>query len=189
MFSRVQMIVLAAAALTLTVCQANADTYTNFDLSGVFTDPFHDNWSLTGNITIDGTTDVITGASLKLVGESWTKIISQGSSGGYYDVSIQTPIFNAGCSSSSITSNCFDTLVLGLAAAPSTLIAAGAGSIMSGYADLRDAGFVISLEAGTGSLIDPPSPTPLPAALPLFASGLGALSLLRWRRKRCAQVR
>jgi hypothetical protein len=29
-----------------------------------------------------------------------------------------------------------------------------------------------------------PNPTPLPAALPLFAGGLGALSLLGWRRKR-----
>ena len=30
--------------------------------------------------------------------------------------------------------------------------------------------------------------TPLPAALPLFASGLGALSLFGWRRKRKAQA-
>jgi hypothetical protein len=30
----------------------------------------------------------------------------------------------------------------------------------------------------------PPAATPLPAALPLFATGLGALSLLGWRRKR-----
>jgi hypothetical protein len=28
------------------------------------------------------------------------------------------------------------------------------------------------------------SATPLPAALPLFATGLGALGLLGWRRKR-----
>jgi hypothetical protein len=30
----------------------------------------------------------------------------------------------------------------------------------------------------------PPTPTPLPPALPLFAAGLGALGLLGWRRKR-----
>jgi hypothetical protein len=32
------------------------------------------------------------------------------------------------------------------------------------------------------------SDTPLPAALPLFATGLGALGLLGWRRKRKAQA-
>jgi hypothetical protein len=30
--------------------------------------------------------------------------------------------------------------------------------------------------------------TPLPAALPLFGTGLGALGLLGWRRKRKAQA-
>ena len=34
----------------------------------------------------------------------------------------------------------------------------------------------------------PPSPTPLPAALPLFATGLGALGLFGWRRKRKTQA-
>ena len=32
------------------------------------------------------------------------------------------------------------------------------------------------------------SATPLPAALPLFATGLGALGLLGWRRKRKASA-
>jgi hypothetical protein len=32
------------------------------------------------------------------------------------------------------------------------------------------------------------SPTPLPAALPLFATGLGAIGLFGWRRKRRAQT-
>ena len=35
------------------------------------------------------------------------------------------------------------------------------------------------------TIVDP-NPTPLPAALPLFATGLGALGLLGWRRKRKA---
>ena len=37
-------------------------------------------------------------------------------------------------------------------------------------------------KAATGEI----APTPLPAALPLFAGGLGAMGLLGWRRKRKA---
>jgi hypothetical protein len=39
--------------------------------------------------------------------------------------------------------------------------------------------------SGTGLTF---TPVPLPAALPLFATGLGALGLLGWRRKRKAQA-
>ena len=35
-----------------------------------------------------------------------------------------------------------------------------------------------------GFLLTPNAETPLPAALPLFATGLGALGLFGWRRKR-----
>lgn len=38
--------------------------------------------------------------------------------------------------------------------------------------------------AGRGISPTSPSGVPLPAALPLFASGLGAMGLLAWRRKR-----
>jgi hypothetical protein len=38
-----------------------------------------------------------------------------------------------------------------------------------------------------GLVTDFLTPTPLPAALPLFAGGLGALGLLGWRRKRAAR--
>jgi hypothetical protein len=40
----------------------------------------------------------------------------------------------------------------------------------------------------TYDVIDTPNATPLPGALPLFASGLGALGLIHWRRRRRTQV-
>jgi hypothetical protein len=42
----------------------------------------------------------------------------------------------------------------------------------------------IYLDEVSVELVSPGGATPLPAALPLFASGLGALGLLDWRRKR-----
>ena len=45
-------------------------------------------------------------------------------------------------------------------------------------------GYTLYISDGIGNA--PASATPLPAALPLFASGLGALGLLGWRRKRKA---
>ena len=47
----------------------------------------------------------------------------------------------------------------------------------------RDANFAV-LGIGDGSATVSDSTTPLPAALPLFATGLGAFGLLGWRRKR-----
>jgi hypothetical protein len=40
----------------------------------------------------------------------------------------------------------------------------------------------------SGGSVNGPSVVPLPAALPLFATGLGALGLLGWRRKRKAAI-
>jgi hypothetical protein len=52
------------------------------------------------------------------------------------------------------------------------------------FVDLADpTGFSITLSDGIGNA----TATPLPAALPLFATGLGALALLGWRRKRVAR--
>ena len=55
-------------------------------------------------------------------------------------------------------------------------------------------GGVIPNAGGSGFIASPyemrvlASTVPLPAALPLFASGLGAMGLLGWRRKRKAQA-
>jgi hypothetical protein len=50
-------------------------------------------------------------------------------------------------------------------------------------------GFYVNGDDNTiGLLANPASTTPLPAALPLFATGIGGLGLLGWRRKRKAQA-
>ncbi len=54
-----------------------------------------------------------------------------------------------------------------------------ADSVFSLYNDGTDTGISTDLATFT-----PVSTTPLPAALPLFATGLGGLRLLGWRRKR-----
>jgi len=56
------------------------------------------------------------------------------------------------------------------------------GGVIGG--DCPEVDFQYTLTSGSISLV-----TPLPAALPLFATGLGALGLLGWRRKKKAAVR
>ncbi len=53
---------------------------------------------------------------------------------------------------------------------------------------LSAAGQLIEANYEIGLIDADISPTPLPAALPLFASGFAGLSLLGWRRKRKAQI-
>jgi hypothetical protein len=42
--------------------------------------------------------------------------------------------------------------------------------------------------SGTAIAAPPPPEIPAPAALPLFATGIGGLGMLGWRRKRRAQA-
>jgi len=52
----------------------------------------------------------------------------------------------------------------------------------------QNAGPGTQINASFNNSTTPPNPIPLPAALPLFATGLGGLGLLSWRRKRKAQA-
>ena len=54
----------------------------------------------------------------------------------------------------------------------------------NGYPDIIVAPQFISFDLPDGLTLSSMPPTPLPATLPLFATGLGALGLLGWRRKR-----
>jgi hypothetical protein len=74
-----------------------------------------------------------------------------------------------------------------LPTSPDSVIGGGLGGFVSNCA----IGAICSNEFPvSGSFVSavPLSAVPLPAALPLFASGLGALGLLGWRRKRKAQA-
>jgi hypothetical protein len=172
---------LAAMCVTVMIVgQANASTYVPLNVSGMFTDPFRDTFALTGTFDVNSTSGLVADASFRLAGEPWTNIVSQGSTGPFYDLAIQTPILNAGCSVSNKGPGCQDVLNLVLSASPSMLLVNQGGTIVGGFADLRDSGFTITLANGTVSA------TPLPGAAFLFATGLFTLGLLGWHRKRKA---
>src|SRR6185437_7006205 len=62
----------------------------------------------------------------------------------------------------------------------------GGGAGIHPDADFDDAIFRVAVTCGPDGQECAPFRTPLPAALPLFASGLGGLGFLGWRRKRKA---
>ena len=132
-----------------------------------------------GSMTVSG--DSVT--SVQLMGNWHT--IAQGSD----YVVLEAVRFNAGTSADPVTGacighsagGCHDGMRLNFSSSFATLMANG-GTI-SGWASLYDAGFSIEI---TGMI--PPQAVPLPAGLPLFVTGLGALGLLGWRRKRKAQA-
>jgi hypothetical protein len=53
---------------------------------------------------------------------------------------------------------------------------------------INDSGLMLAVDGPGTFCCGPEASAPLPAALPLFATGLGALGLLGWRRKRKAQA-
>lgn len=67
---------------------------------------------------------------------------------------------------------------------------AAANFTFSGIIDISNSNYWITDATGHAVVIPftatPPAATPIPAALPLFATGLGAMGLLGWRRKRKA---
>jgi hypothetical protein len=63
-------------------------------------------------------------------------------------------------------------------------VVGGSGQIAGFFFSQHCFSFACLVTDATLSLSVAPSETPLPAALPLFATGLGALGLLGWRRKR-----
>jgi hypothetical protein len=167
--SRLKYLV-TACVLALTVGTANAATYV---VTGVTGDP------QIGEIlegTVDVTNGAFTSANFQItnfpVAANFTSIVSQGA---YSNVDewLITVVDPALPYSMDLY---LQTPEIG------TLTGYNGGPIVAAALFNANQGFHLGPEALTlqGSL----TPTPLPAALPLFASGLGASGLLGWRRKR-----
>jgi hypothetical protein len=104
-----------------------------------------------------------------------------------------------GTSSVTFTVNAGSVPFLFRAVTPGNLVANNGGPIATGlqiaFARVSETVFYAFFDDGGAGpdkdfddmvvrITDPPIATPLPATLPLFATGLGALGLLGWRRKR-----
>ena len=179
-------LVVAIAVLGFAV-PASADTVANFTLDGV---TFDDGGTATGGFTLDLTTGALSNISITTSADGIFGVTYTGGSG---------PFGSTGFTNSpaSFEFAYFDVLyqsnlVIDLASAltPSDLMSPNTFSISSG----SEAAFFFectgpffycaSRTITSGSLDEAPATTPLPAALPLFAGGLGALALFGKRRKR-----
>jgi hypothetical protein len=78
-----------------------------------------------------------------------------------------------------VISSSYQTYALLQVEYPSSAFVNPSAGYLISYLPQQRVGNFLVLDVGT---------TPLPATLPLFASGLGALGLLGWRRKRKAQA-
>jgi len=168
--------------------------------------------TVTGSIQTDGTlgplaTTNITGYSLNLVEGLLSATLNPGNSSfdgsGFTDVSPGSPNLTATATQLFYNFGLVYDAAFYLNANNNTIFclhdAAGACSVSSAAADADGGAPAMILGLGNGSFTFTPESgdvciagecgtTPLPAALPLFATGLGGLGLLGWRRRRKVQA-
>ena len=167
-----------AIILALTGNQAKANSV-SFSADGFWSDQFHDVIPLVASITVDTNSGLVSNASFKLNSpafgfETFTNIVSQGPN-------LHAPYFDLALQSAPVNSKA-DSLFITLSKNPSMAAADLSWMIVSGTANLIDGFCCVNLMSGT--TLSAVSAVPLPAAFPLFASGLGAIGLLLLRRNR-----
>jgi hypothetical protein len=164
---------IAAAGLALgmaaagTPAQAVAVTW---DLSGV---TFNDGGTASGSFVFDATADAY---------DSWNITTTGGSqvTTGFDYTNLNSSILNGSTTGLFIgTAGLVNELDLGFSG---VLTNAGGTFTLSGF-EHQLSGFQ-SRSIDGGSITTEIAATPLPAALPLFAGGLGVMGLLGWRRNR-----
>ena len=183
----------AACALALTVTAASAST---FDVSGnlINSNAPPATLALGGSLAIDVSTGSVISADITLTGYPDFTVLFNVSSLTSADplpgFSAGDVLLSFGPTGSSHGIPSIQSYQITLVFPTLSPIGYGGGSVFA----------VMTVDANNGALLAecsigpdpacaalslaPVSPTPLPAALPLFATGLGALGLLGWRRKR-----
>lgn len=165
--------VVAACVLALTARSANADTFQitgtlNLDLGFSVFRLIPE--TFTGQLTIDPITETFSNISVNIDGGTFT------SSVGSFLISTYTVAFaNPNCTG---IYHCHDWVYLEFSDTPSMMLVNHGGYITDGSGFMADAGNGATLLNFSGII---GTPTPLPPALPLFATGLGVLGLFGWR--------
>ena len=167
---------ITAIFLAFSVGVARADTFTTFDVMGSFASPAT---SLTGTLTVDATLATVTAADLVV-----------GTIPDHFNIVISTTALAAPNSYQvEVNNDVPDQLSIDLDNLSLTTGGAiTAGSVFPTCPPATPECIIIGFGELAGSLTGAIAPevaeTPLPAALPLFATGLGAMGLFGWRRKR-----
>jgi hypothetical protein len=170
----------AAAILIGFVVPASADTIANFTLDGV---TFNDGGTATGGFTLDLTTSTLSNVNITTSQDSVLGLGTTYSSGTFSNFPDATFVFSNGFFLQ------FEELTIVVSElTPGDL--SGSNSFTIATASSYEIFFSAEMCEGPcsvrsitdGSLDD--SATPLPAALPLFATGVGVIGLLARRRKR-----
>jgi hypothetical protein len=174
----------ATCVLALTIGTANADTVT-FDASGTFaTTP---GLTLAGTITVDLTAKSITAVDFIINGLNnefapFTTVLGYNKD---YAPTLQQLILGDGVDN--LTLYILDHQGGGTGCSNDFGCGVHVGVIQDGFTQKAVLGDCVGCDFNgglSGTLTPEVATTPLPAALPLFATGLGALGLLGWRRKR-----
>src|SRR5260221_8861404 len=179
----------ALGAATTLLAAEHASASTVFDVTGTFTDAS----TISGSLTIDVTAGHVDAVNVTYLGVNYTNILVQGTGFGstapgqipvpiYYGVitGIPYPFIDLAFRGTSAVNS-----LVGYVGGALCSVDAPCGPDEQGFfwvGDYRTSN-TSAIGLQTGELT---AETPLPAALPLFASGLGALGLLGSRRKKKA---
>ncbi len=188
----------ATCVLAMTAGAANANTLTTFDVDASFgnaaVDFYHTPQPLTGTMTVDVTAGVVTDTNLFVPGFSafstivhsyeffagtWTMTLAN-AAGNILDFLFNPSPVPTGSQLVGLTSGVIAGGEVYVGCSPLAALCHTWGNWAS-YGLMEEYFGGNSLR---GTITAEVSATPLPAALPLFASGLGITGLLAWRRKR-----